>query len=62
MTTIRAICQWPKVSANGCPEGPTTVKLPDKAGGGTSITRKTCGPGKEGAAAVPLSRMVHKGP
>lgn len=38
--------------ANGCPEKPNTVKLPDKAGDGTSVTRKTYGPGKEGSEVV----------
>jgi polyhydroxybutyrate depolymerase len=38
--------------ANGCPDEPKTVKLPDKAGDGTSVTKKTYGPGKDGAEVV----------
>ena len=38
--------------ANGCPEEPKVVKLPDKAGDGTSVTKKTYGPGKDGAEVV----------
>ena len=40
------------VKANGCPDEPQTVKLPDKAGDGTSVTKKTYGPGKDGADVV----------
>ncbi len=40
------------VHANGCPAEPSIVKLPDKAGDGTSVTRKTYGPGKDGAEVV----------
>jgi polyhydroxybutyrate depolymerase len=40
------------VKANGCPEQPTTVHLPDHAKDGTSVTRKTYGPGKDGAEVV----------
>ena len=35
------------VKANGCPEKPSIVKLPDKARDGTPVTKKTYGPGKE---------------
>jgi polyhydroxybutyrate depolymerase len=45
--TIR---QW--VKADGCAEEPTVAKLPDKAHDGTIVTRKTFGPGKEGAEVV----------
>ncbi len=38
--TIR-IC----AKANGCPKKPRVVKLPDKAGDGTTVTKKTYGPG-----------------
>jgi polyhydroxybutyrate depolymerase len=40
------------VKANGCPEKPTVVELPDKAGDGTPVTQKTYGPGKDGAEVV----------
>ena len=40
------------VKENGCPDEPKTVKLPDKAGDGTSVTKKTYGPGKDGAEVV----------
>jgi polyhydroxybutyrate depolymerase len=45
--TIR---QW--VKADGCPEQPTITKLPDKAHDGTTVTRKSFGPGKAGAEVV----------
>jgi polyhydroxybutyrate depolymerase len=38
--------------ANGCPEKPGVVTLPDKAGDGTPITKKTYGPGKDGSEVV----------
>jgi polyhydroxybutyrate depolymerase len=40
------------VKANGCPEEPEIVKLPDKTGDGTPVTQKTYGPGKGGAEVV----------
>ena len=40
------------LKANGCPDKPKTVKLPDKAGDGTTITKKTYGSGKDGAEVV----------
>lgn len=40
------------VKANGCPEEPETVTLPDKAADGTSVTKKTYGPGKGGSEVV----------
>jgi polyhydroxybutyrate depolymerase len=40
------------VKADGCPEQPVTVKLPDHAKDGTTVTRKTYGPGKDGAEVV----------
>ena len=45
--TIR---QW--VKADGCPEQPTITKLPDKVHDGTTVTRKTFGPGGAGAEVV----------
>jgi polyhydroxybutyrate depolymerase len=40
------------VKANGCPSEPRVVKEPDKSKDGTTITRKTYGPGKDGAEVV----------
>jgi poly(3-hydroxybutyrate) depolymerase len=40
--------------ANGCPDEPSVTKLPDKAGDGTSVTKKTYGPGKDGSEVVLL--------
>jgi polyhydroxybutyrate depolymerase len=40
------------VKANGCPEKPTVEMLPNKVDDGTSIVRKTYGPGKDGAEVV----------
>jgi polyhydroxybutyrate depolymerase len=40
------------VKANGCPTEPKIEKLPDKAGDGTTIVRKTYGPGTDGAEVV----------
>ena len=40
------------VKANGCPEEPKTEKLPVKVSDGTSVTKKTYGPGKDGAEVV----------
>ncbi len=40
------------VQANGCPEKPAVSKLPDVAGDGTSVTKKTYGPGKNGSEVV----------
>jgi polyhydroxybutyrate depolymerase len=40
------------VRANGCPQKPTTVILPDKAGDGTPVTKKTYGPGKDGSEVI----------
>jgi polyhydroxybutyrate depolymerase len=44
------IHQW--VKADGCPDQSIVVKLPDKAHDGTTVTRKTFGPGKDGAEVV----------
>ena len=46
--------------ANGCPEEPKTEESPDKAGDGTTVTKKTYGPGKDGARgrAVSSSRVA----
>jgi len=40
------------VEANGCPKEPKTVKEPNKVDDGTSVMRKTYGPGKDGAEVV----------
>jgi polyhydroxybutyrate depolymerase len=40
------------VKAIGCPEEPKVVKLFDKAGDGTSVTKKTYGPGNDGSEVV----------
>jgi polyhydroxybutyrate depolymerase len=40
------------IKANGCPEEPRTEELPDKVGDGTTVTKKTYGPGKDGAEVV----------
>jgi polyhydroxybutyrate depolymerase len=40
------------VKANGCPEQPKEERLPDRANDGTTVTRKTYGPGKDGAEVV----------
>jgi polyhydroxybutyrate depolymerase len=45
--TIRA---W--AEADGCPKQPKVEKLPDRAHDGTSISRKTYGPGKAGSEVV----------
>jgi polyhydroxybutyrate depolymerase len=45
--TIRT---WAKI--DGCPRKPKITKLPHKADDGTSVERKTYGPGKEGAEVI----------
>jgi polyhydroxybutyrate depolymerase len=40
------------IKENGCPEEPVVTKLPDKADDGMTVTRKTYGPGKDGAEVV----------
>jgi len=40
------------VKANGCPETPVVTNMPSKADDGTSVQRKTYGPGKDGAEVV----------
>jgi polyhydroxybutyrate depolymerase len=40
------------VKLNGCPEKPKTADLPDVAKDGTTVTRKTYGPGRDGAEVV----------
>ena len=40
------------IKANGCPEEPIVTKLPDKADDGMTVTKKTYGPGKDGAEVV----------
>ena len=46
----QSIRAWAK--ANGCPEKPVVVDLPNKVDDGTSVQRKTYGPGKDGAEVV----------
>lgn len=41
---------WAKI--NGCPEAPVVVQLPDKTDDGTTVERKTWGPGTDGAEVV----------
>jgi polyhydroxybutyrate depolymerase len=43
------------VKANGCPEIPVITQEPNKADDGTSVERKTYGPGKDGAEVVLLT-------
>lgn len=45
--TIRLVAR-----ANGCLQDSKTEGLPDKAGDGTKVTKKTYGPGKDGAEVV----------
>ena len=40
------------VAADGCPEKPQVEELPDKAHDGTKVTKRTYGPGKDGAEVV----------
>jgi polyhydroxybutyrate depolymerase len=47
------------VEANGCPAEPRVAKLPDKQDDGTTITRKTYGPGKAGSEVVLY--VIHNG-
>lgn len=47
------------VQANGCPDTPRVEKLPDKASDGMTVTRKTYGPGKDGAEVVLIT--IHGG-
>ena len=41
---------WAKI--DGCPETPVVVDLPDSAADGTTVQRKTWGPGTEGAEVI----------
>jgi polyhydroxybutyrate depolymerase len=41
---------WAKI--DGCPETPVVVQLPDKANDGTTVERKTWGPGTDGAEVI----------
>jgi polyhydroxybutyrate depolymerase len=45
-----SITAW--VKANGCPETPVIADMPKKADDGTTVQRKTYGPGKDGAEVV----------
>lgn len=49
-SVTHSIGAW--VKANGCKETPRTEELPDKAKDGTKVTRKTYGPGQDGAEVV----------
>ena len=40
------------VKTNGCPTDPKVEKLPDKADDGMTVTKKTYGPGKDGAEVI----------
>lgn len=40
------------VKANGCPAEPTITEEPDKADDGTTVTRKTYGPGRAGSEVI----------
>lgn len=40
------------VKANGCPEKPTVTDMPKKIDDGTTVQRKTYGPGKDGAEVI----------
>jgi polyhydroxybutyrate depolymerase len=40
------------VRANGCPEEPVVIKLPDTVEDGMTVTKKSYGPGKGGAEVV----------
>jgi len=46
----QAISSW--VKADGCPEKPVVVELPDKADPQIRVTRATYGPGKQGSEVV----------
>ncbi|MGO8688111.1 MAG: alpha/beta hydrolase family esterase [Thermoguttaceae bacterium] len=46
------IALWAKL--DGCPAKPTIEKLPDTAHDGTTVTKKTYGPGRQGAEVVLL--------
>ena len=41
---------WAKI--DGCPETPVVVDLPDSADDGTTVERKTWGPGTDGAEVI----------
>jgi polyhydroxybutyrate depolymerase len=45
-----SIAAW--VEADGCGPTPVTIRLPDKAADGTTVTRTTYGPGRDGAEVV----------
>jgi polyhydroxybutyrate depolymerase len=48
----QSVLAW--VKADGCPEKPVVADLPDKAHDGTTVQRRTYGPGKDGAQVVLL--------
>lgn len=41
---------WAKI--DGCPEAPVVAKIPDSADDGTTVERRTWGPGKDGAEVI----------
>jgi polyhydroxybutyrate depolymerase len=47
-----AVQAW--ITANGCPAEPKVEQLPDKADDGMTVTRKTCGPGRDGSEVILL--------
>jgi polyhydroxybutyrate depolymerase len=51
------ISVWAKI--DGCPSKPEIVKLPHTADDTTSVQRKTCGPGKNGAEVILF--VIHDG-
>jgi polyhydroxybutyrate depolymerase len=50
MSVAESIAAW--VAANGCPPEPREERFSDRVGDGTTIVRKTYGPGREGAEVV----------
>jgi poly(3-hydroxybutyrate) depolymerase len=50
---------WTWVAANRCPKEPRVEQLPDKANDGTTVTRKTYGPGTNGTEVVLV--VIHGG-
>jgi len=50
LSVDHTIANW--VEANGCPPDPRIESIPDRAGDGTTILRKTYGPGRDGTEVV----------
>lgn len=44
------MCIWAKI--DGCPETPVAIDLPDRADDGTTVERRTWGPGTDGAEVI----------